>query len=105
VRGGWASAACWRGRDRALASPAEGPALPGCGDVVFVDRAASVQFTASAGFAFRVIRVDDGPTCEGWRWIEGYQLGPGGVAVERRRIFVQLAGLRPLQPGRADEHG
>lgn len=50
-------------------------------------RAASVQF------AGRVIRVLPRVTYDGWCWIDGYVLGPGGGAVERRSLFVQLRGL------------
>jgi hypothetical protein len=68
---------------------------PRPGEVVFIGRAASVQFAGNNGFNFRIIRVDDTPTYAGWVWIEGYQLGPDGDAVERRRIFVLATGLRP----------
>jgi hypothetical protein len=43
---------------------------------------------------FRVIRVHDWQTTEGWAWLDGYQLDSSGDAVERRSIFVQLGGLR-----------
>jgi hypothetical protein len=71
---------------------------PRSGDVVYVGRAASVQFAGRNGFNFRIIRIDEKPTYEGWVWLDGYQLGPYGAAIERRRIFVQLAGLRPARP-------
>jgi hypothetical protein len=45
---------------------------------------------------FRVIRVHDWPTYEGWVWLDGYQLNAAGDAVERRSIFVQRAGLRTV---------
>ncbi|MEV8508262.1 hypothetical protein AB0368_26065 [Actinoplanes sp. NPDC051475] len=64
------------------------------GDVVFVGRAASVQFTGRSGFVFRIIAVDDRPTYAGWVWLDGYQLDRRGQAVARRRIFVVKAGLR-----------
>jgi hypothetical protein len=48
--------------------------LPRPGQTVFVGRAASVQFSGSACFNFRIIRVDDQPTYEGWAWLDGYQL-------------------------------
>jgi hypothetical protein len=44
---------------------------------------------------FRVIRVHDWQTADGWAWLDGYQLDSSGDAVERRSIFVQLVGLRP----------
>lgn len=43
---------------------------------------------------FRVIRVHDWSTYEGWMWLDGYQLNAAGDAVERRSIFVQQAGLK-----------
>jgi hypothetical protein len=43
---------------------------------------------------FRVIRVHDWQTADGWAWLDGYQLDSTGDAVERRSIFVQLTGLR-----------
>ena len=69
--------------------------LPRSGDVLHVTRAASVQFAEP--IYFRVIRVHDWPTYHGWIWLDGYELDPSGDAVERRSIFVQLNGLRPLQ--------
>jgi hypothetical protein len=48
---------------------------------------------------FRVIRVYDWPTYEGWAWLDGYQLNASGDAVSRRSIFVQLAGLAHGQVG------
>jgi hypothetical protein len=42
---------------------------------------------------FRVIRVHDWQTADGWAWLDGYQLDDTGDAVERRSIFVQLGGL------------
>jgi len=66
--------------------------LPRSGDLVHITRAASVQFVYP--FLFRVIRVHDWPTYDGWVWLDGYELGPDGLAVERRSIFVQVGGLR-----------
>jgi hypothetical protein len=45
---------------------------------------------------FRVIRVHDWQTYDGWAWLDGYQLDSGGDAVERRSIFVLLGGLRSM---------
>ncbi|OJF14915.1 hypothetical protein [Couchioplanes caeruleus] len=73
--------------------------LPRSGDVIHVTKAASVQF--SAPMLFRVIRVHDWPTYEGWIWLDGYELNSSGDAVERRSIFVQLSGLR--QVGKAPD--
>lgn len=69
--------------------------LPRSGDVIHVTREASVQF-AAAPIYFRVIRVHDWPTYDGWIWLDGYQLNSTGEAVDRRSIFVQLNGLYPL---------
>ena len=88
--------------------------LPRSGDVIQVTKAASVQFAAP--MLFRVIRVHDWPTYEGWIWLDGYELNPAGDAVERRSIFVQVSGLRAVgkapdprarnarQPGLATGH-
>jgi hypothetical protein len=75
--------------------------LPRTGDVLHITRAASVQFVEP--LLFRVIRVHDWPTYWGWAWLDGYELNAAGEAVERRSIFVQVAGLRhakvaPFQP-------
>ncbi|SCL23042.1 hypothetical protein GA0070616_2654 [Micromonospora nigra] len=65
--------------------------LPRSGDVLHVTRAASVQFLRP--IMFRVIRVLDQPTYDGWLWLEGYELNAAGDAVNRRSIFVQREGL------------
>jgi hypothetical protein len=62
------------------------------GELVEVTREASVQFVRP--FLFRVIRVLDLVTYDGWVWLDGYQLNAKGDAVARRSIFVQPAGLR-----------
>ena len=63
------------------------------GDVVHVGGEASVQFQGDRSMTFRVIRIDPRSTYDGWMWLEGYVLGPAGNALQRRRIFVQRAGL------------
>lgn len=68
--------------------------LPRSGDVLHVTRAASVQFIEP--MFFRVIRVHDWPTYDGWVWLDGYELNAAGDAVERRSIFVQVNGLRQV---------
>ncbi|MDT4990552.1 MAG: hypothetical protein QOH97_444 [Actinoplanes sp.] len=73
--------------------------LPRSGDVIHVTKAASVQFAAP--MLFRVIRVHDWPTYDGWTWLDGYELNSAGDAVERRSIFVQITGLR--QVGKAPD--
>ncbi|MFE9689903.1 hypothetical protein [Micromonospora sp. NPDC005806] len=69
--------------------------LPRSGDVLRVTRAASVQFLRP--IMFRVIRVLDRPTYDGWLWLDGYELNAAGDAVNRRSIFVQQAGLQQPQ--------
>ncbi|MFI6067149.1 hypothetical protein ACIA47_18105 [Micromonospora sp. NPDC051227] len=75
------------------------------GDVLIVDRAASVQFTRP--IRLRLIRVLDWITYDGWVWLDGYELDSRGDALARRSIFVMKAGLRSApapvavgQPGR-----
>jgi hypothetical protein len=70
--------------------------IPKAGDVLRVTRAASIQFVEP--LLFRVIRVHDWPTYDGWAWLDGYQLNASGDAVDRRSIFVQLSGLQWAQP-------
>jgi len=67
--------------------------LPRSGDVLRVTTTASVQFAQP--MLFRVIRVHEWSTYEGWAWLDGYQLNTSGDAIERRSIFVQLNGLQP----------
>jgi hypothetical protein len=70
--------------------------LPRSGDVLRVTRAASVQFASP--LLFRVIRVHDWSTYDGWVWLDGYELNAAGEAVERRSIFVQVRGLQQVRP-------
>ena len=65
--------------------------MPRSGDVLRVTRAASVQFTEP--MLFRVIRVHDWSTYDGWAWLDGYELDATGDAIARRSIFVHLHGL------------
>lgn len=58
-------------------------------------REASVQFAAP--LLFRVIRVHDWSTYDGWAWLDGYELNTAGEAVDRRSIFVQVNGLQYAQ--------
>ena len=71
---------------------------PRAGDIVHITREASVQFLKP--MMFRVIRVHDWPTYDGWMWLDGYQLNSAGDAVERRSIFVQQAGLKMMPESR-----
>ena len=77
--------------------------LPRSGDVLRVTKAASVQF--SQPMFFRVIRVHDWKTYDGWAWLDGYQLNSAGDAVERRTIYVQLNGLQQGYLTRAPRQG
>ena len=70
------------------------------GSEIHVGPAASVQFVGANAFNFRVIRVEEKPTYEGWAWLDGYQLNSDGDAVARRSIFVRPAGLRQADPAR-----
>jgi hypothetical protein len=72
--------------------------LPRSGDIVTLSKEASVQFAVP--ILFRVIRVHDWPTYDGWVWLDGYQLNHVGDAVERRSVFVQISGLHPPRPAR-----
>jgi hypothetical protein len=65
--------------------------MPRSGDVLRVTQTASVQFIEP--MLFRVIRVHDWSTCDGWAWLDGYELDATGDAVARRSIFVRLHGL------------
>ena len=66
--------------------------VPRSGDVIRVTREASVQFASP--LLFRVIRVHDWSTYDGWAWLDGYELNPAGEAIDRRSIFVQISGLQ-----------
>lgn len=83
---------------------------PRAGDILHVTREASVQFVTP--MMFRVIRIIDWPTYDGWLWLDGYQLNSVGDAVERRSIFVQRDGLsavratpEPQRPHNMLRHG
>lgn len=69
-------------------------AVPRSGDVVHLGRDASVQFSGANAIRMRVIRVHEWSTYPGWVWLDGYVLDVDGDAVERRSVFVRLAGLR-----------
>ncbi|WP_033344617.1 hypothetical protein [Catenuloplanes japonicus] len=74
---------------------------PRVGDVLIVDRRASVQFNGSNAMIFRVISVSDKATYDGWAWITGYVLDPEtGDATDRREIFVLRGGLRAMRVAR-----
>lgn len=79
--------------------------VPKPGDVLHVDSDASVQFSGDRALIFRVIKVCDRPTYDGWVWLTGYSLDRAGNAVDRREIFVQRAGLRMITPAAAPATG
>ncbi|MFG1674953.1 hypothetical protein [Micromonospora sp. NPDC049282] len=65
------------------------------GDLVRLDRTASVQFCRP--ITVRVIREIVGrSTFDGWAWIEAYELNGRGEAVAKRELFVKPAGLRRM---------
>ncbi|PRY19980.1 hypothetical protein [Pseudosporangium ferrugineum] len=72
--------------------------IPQPGDVLNIGHAASVQFAGSSRLVFRVISISQRPTYVGWAWLTGYALDDAGAAIERREIFVCLAGLRLNKP-------
>ncbi|MDR7278692.1 hypothetical protein [Catenuloplanes atrovinosus] len=74
---------------------------PKAGDVLIVDRQASVQFNGANALILRVISVSDRATYDGWAWVLGYVLDPvTGEATVRREVFVLRGGLRCAAPGR-----
>ncbi|MFJ6196542.1 hypothetical protein [Micromonospora sp. NPDC092111] len=68
--------------------------VPEPGDVLYVNRDASVQFSGDRALIFRVIKVSDQPTYHGWVWLTGYVLDQTGNALDRREIYVRKTGLR-----------
>lgn len=64
------------------------------GKVYRLARAASPQFMTPV--LFRLIRVHDWPTYDGWAWLDGYELDALGDAVERRSVFVLRAGVQAV---------
>jgi hypothetical protein len=70
--------------------------VPRPGDIVIVGGRASVQFSGDRAIILRVTTVHGWPTYDGWVWLRGYVLDRRGEAVDRRDIFVQHAGLRPV---------
>lgn len=67
------------------------------GDVLVIDRAASVQFTTP--FLFRLIKVHDRESYEGWCWIDGFVLDDRGRDGERRTLYVQFRALTVADRG------
>jgi len=76
--------------------PATSPTTPRPGQVVVLDRAASVQFAGDRGLTAAILQVNDWSTTEGWMWLTVAVLDPP-AARERaavRTVFVRPAGLR-----------
>ncbi|AVT32474.1 hypothetical protein C6361_26810 [Plantactinospora sp. BC1] len=71
-------------------------ALPHAGHLVRIDGRASVQFAGDRALLMRVVRVDPRTTYHGWCWLTGYVLDRNGEATERRDVYVQVTGLRPV---------
>ncbi len=71
---------------------------PQSGDILHLTGEASVQFGGAREIWFRVIRVMDVTCTWGWVWLEGFELNPQGDALLRREVFVQVGGLRRLDP-------
>lgn len=67
------------------------------GDLVFLGVAASVQFSADRAIRLRITAVGTAPTYHGWVWLTGYVIDPRGNAVDRREVFVQIAGVQVLR--------
>ncbi|MET7672347.1 hypothetical protein [Micromonospora luteifusca] len=68
------------------------------GDVLLIGEACSVQFAGDRALRLRLVSVDPRPTYYGWLWLAGYVLNNKGLAVDKREVYVQQAGLRVLPP-------
>lgn len=75
---------------------------PRTGDVVKIGSEASVQFAGDRSLILRITKVCDKPTYDGWIRLTGYVLDEGGQTIERREVFVQVAGVRLLRAAPAD---
>lgn len=82
---------------------------PQPGDLLRVDGRASVQFAGDRALTFRVVSVGPKLTYTGWIWLTGYVIDRRGQAVDRRELFVQVAGLRrapqPTTPHQVSRRG
>lgn len=74
------------------------------GDLLLIGEACSVQFAGDRALRLRLVSVDPRPTYQGWVWLTGYVLNDKGLAVDRREVFVQQAGVRMLRAGLAPRH-
>jgi hypothetical protein len=70
---------------------------PRPGQVVVLDRAASVQFDGDRSLTVQILEVDPRPTLDGWVWLTVAVLGPTAARLRAavRTVFVRQAGLRP----------
>ena len=66
------------------------------GDLLLIDAACSVQFAGDRALRLRLVSVDPRPTYHGWVWLTGYAVDDRGLAVAKREVFVQRAGVRVL---------
>jgi hypothetical protein len=71
--------------------PESAPPQPG--DLLWIDRPASVQF-ALRPFAFLLLHVHRWSTHTGWIWLDGWELSAQGQIVQRRSIFAQTDGIQ-----------
>lgn len=71
------------------------PSAMRAGALLWLDTQASVQFTTRP-IRYRVIRLQDWDTYDGWIWLDGYELDAAGDAIERRAVFVLIKGVRLL---------
>ena len=74
----------------------------GRGQVLLLDRAASVQFDGDRALTVRVIRIDERSSVDGWVWLTVAVLGPDEARrlTPVRTVFVRRAALfRPPDPG------
>ncbi|GIF74227.1 MULTISPECIES: GntR family transcriptional regulator [Asanoa] len=72
---------------------------PTVGQLLWIGRAASVQF-ALEPFPFWLLQIHSNwSTYDGWIWLDGDQLDDSGEVVLRRTIWVQLDGIRLAPAG------
>ncbi|MEV4120790.1 hypothetical protein [Micromonospora sp. NPDC049645] len=67
------------------------------GDLLLIGEACSVQFAGDRALRLRLVSVDPRPTYHGWVWLTAYVLNDKGLAVDKREVFVQQAGVRVLR--------
>jgi hypothetical protein len=74
-------------------------ARPQPGDLLIIDGRASVQFAGDRALLLRVTTVSQAPTYHGWTWLTGYAVDQSDQAIEKREVYVQLAGVAPATAG------